>query len=171
MRRFRDRSRAAFTCAEVAKGVARLLTMDLSSRLEERSSFDQLEEDSRLNEESHDLPVLPKAKKKTNNCGVGVNFCTGCIFVISLCSTIISLTIVVIENANVLDKINASNVTSGCILSGKFKDDHDPPLHFDNSINCNFVVFGTAALGGLSLLYICGSCCRTLYSILCGFSA
>ncbi len=146
--------------------------MDLSSRLEERPSFDQLEEDSKLNEEAHDLPTLPKAKKKSNNCGVGVNFCTGCVFLITLCSTIISLTIVVIINSEVLHKFNdTSNTTTGCVLSGGFSDDYNPPLHFGTTINCNFVIFGTAALGGLSLLYLSGSCCRAVYSIVCGLSA
>ena len=150
--------------------------MDLSSHLESQS-FDKIEEDSRLNDEAHDLPALPKAKKKVNGCGVGVSICNGCTFAISFCTAIITTVIVSVENTKVIgylsDHSTEYNISSGCILSGKFDRDASPnsALVFSDTATCHFVMFGTAALSGMSLLYMYGSCCRVVFSCVCGFTA
>ena len=145
--------------------------MDLSSHLESQS-FDKIEEDSRLNEESHDLPALPKAKKKVNRCGVGVSLCNGFAFFFSLCSTIVTISIMVVENSKVVNFLHnhSPNVTGGCILSGKFDTDN-LVFVFEDSLECPFTIFGTAALAVLSMLYMYGSCCRTVFSCMCGTNA
>ncbi len=147
--------------------------MDLSSHLESQS-FDKIEEDSRINEESHDLPALPKAKKKVNRCGVGVSVCNGCSFFFCLCSTIITVSIMVVENNNVVNLLHnhSPNITGGCILSGKYDGDNPDSLFvFEDSLECPFTMFGTAALAGLSMLYMYGSCCRFVFSCMCGTNA
>ena len=145
--------------------------MDLSSHLENQPSFDKLEEDYGLNEESHDLPTLPEARKKSNISGVGINTCMGCVFFLSFCSAIISMATLLAVNINVQNIMEHLYNTSGCILSGTYKADVYPPLHFKDSPICNFAVFGMTGLAGLSMLYMCGHCCRCVLSGLCGTSA
>lgn len=136
--------------------------MDLSSRLQNQS-FDKLEEDSRLGDEQHELPDLPKAKKKANNCAAGMNCCSGCAFFVSMCSAIISVVTFVSENSKTIDYQNGT----ACIMYASY-DNHE--LEFDSIQTCNFIVFGTAGLGGLSMLYMFGSCCRIIFNRVLGLS-
>lgn len=136
--------------------------MDLNSRLQNQS-FDKLEEDSKLSDEQHELPDLPKAKKKGNNCAAGMNGCSGFLFLISMCSSIISVSIFVSENTKTIDYQN----TTSCIM---YASSDGGVLSF-NSINwCNLIVFGTSGLGGLSMLYMYGACCRIVFNCVMGLS-
>ena len=143
--------------------------MNLSSHLEyQNDTFEDDDQPSQLQKERHELPALPKANK--NSAGV-INCCLGCVFVVVICFSLITLSVFAVGDNSVKVAMNNNYNTSGCVLFGFYNRTYDPPLQFGNSKTCMFVIWGMAGISFINLLYLCGACFRALLGLVCGLSA